>query len=108
MVSGSQLQVAKLAQMCPAATSSAQRCPAATRDKTQVKLRVKLQVKLRVKLRVKIRRVKTSFFSGSSERNLEGPQGALGGPKNTLNVMMQLHYLPTLPPGKKSKKNSHI
>ena len=29
MVSGSQLQVAKLAQMCPAATSSAQRCPAA-------------------------------------------------------------------------------
>ena len=28
--------------------------------------------------------------------------------KNTLNVMMQLHYLPTLPPGKKSKKNSHI
>ena len=29
MVSGSQLQVAKLAQMCPAAPSSAQRRPAA-------------------------------------------------------------------------------
>ena len=33
MVSGSQLQVAKLAQMCPAAPSSA-RWPAATRVKT--------------------------------------------------------------------------
>ena len=35
MVSGSQLQVAKLAQMCPAAPSSAQRRPAATRVKNE-------------------------------------------------------------------------
>ena len=50
MASGSQLQVAKLAQMCPvapssaqrrpAAASSAQRWPAATRVKTRVKTRV--------------------------------------------------------------------
>ena len=35
MVSGSQLQFAKLAQMCPAAPSGAQQPPVATRVKTQ-------------------------------------------------------------------------
>ena len=50
MVSGSQLQVAKLAQMCPAAPSGTQqrttvpsggqRWPAATQVKTRVKTRV--------------------------------------------------------------------
>ena len=45
MVSGSQLQVAKLAQMCPAAASSNLRCPAATRVKTRVKTQVKTRVK---------------------------------------------------------------
>ena len=55
MVSRSQLQVAKLAQMCPAAPSSAQRCPAAassaqrwpaaTRVKAPVKAPVKAQGK---------------------------------------------------------------
>ena len=53
MVSGSQLQVAKLAQMrpaapsgaqqCPAALSSAQRRPAATRIKTRVKTTIRAQ-----------------------------------------------------------------
>ena len=43
MVSGSQLQVAKLAQMCPAVPSSAQRRPAASWVKTLVKTRIKTQ-----------------------------------------------------------------
>ena len=58
MISGSQLQVAKLAQMCPAAPSTqqqpavlsgGQQWPVATRVKTRVKTQVKTWVKTQVK-----------------------------------------------------------